>query len=107
MGDAPRGDDWSADGAKITAPETLDELRKTLEAGELLVVEHRHYRGASAPTRFFCDNFEDLTRYLENEARSGDSIWIWKYDAVCTDTNALVHGKKPDAEGRTPRGGAY
>lgn len=100
-------DEWGVDGPLLTAPEVLALLRRTLEVESPLVVEHRHYRGSRAPTRFVSDNYEELVAYLETETSAGDSFLIWRLDVCCTDDNALAKGKIPDAAGRVPRGGAY
>ena len=53
------------------------------------------------------DSFEKLAEYLREQTRPGDSIYMWRYDELCRDDNALAAGKVPDAEGRTPARGAY
>ena len=98
-------DDWGA-GPSILAEPTLAALRSTLEQTPL-IVEHRFYRGSRAPERRVFDDFGDLTAYLRAEARPGDSIWAWRYDALCRNDNALTQGKVPDADGLVPRRGAY
>lgn len=100
-------DEWVAAGPVLTAPEVLALLRRTIESASPLVVEHRHFQGAKAPTRFVSDDFEELARYLRAETCPGDSFVIWRFDLCCNDSNILTTGKMPDADGRVPKGGAY
>ena len=98
-------DQWE-DGPRIDSPESLARLRAVLDESPL-IVEHRHYRAASAPSRLVFDDFEDLETYLRSHARLGDSFWCWRYDALCRDDNPVVCAKQPDVDGKVPRGGAY
>lgn len=100
-------DNWVTNGPVLTAPEVLALLRRTIESESPLVVEHRHYQAARAPTRFMSDDYEELDRYLRTEVNAGDSFYVWNFDRCCTDSNTLAKGKIPDAEGRVPVGGAY
>ena len=100
-------DNWTTHGARITDPEVLVELRRILDDGSALIVEHRHYRAARAPHRFICDRPDALDEYLRQHSRPGDSFWVWRFDACCRDENSVSVGKVPDAEGKTPTGGAY
>jgi hypothetical protein len=34
-------------------------------------------------------------------------VWVWRFDSLCRNDNALTHGKVPDTDGRVPAGGAY
>src|SRR5580765_2361100 len=97
-------DGWTIDGKRITDPGVLLQLRSVLEDESPLIVEHRFYRGASAPHRFVCDSFETLERYLATNARPGDHFWFWRYEDCCRDDNSIEHGKVPDSEGRVPSG---
>jgi hypothetical protein len=98
-------DDWGA-GPSIFAEPALAALRSAL-AETPLIVEHRFYRGSRAPERRVFDEFGDLEAYLRREAQPGDSVWAWRFDALCRGDNPLAHGKVPDADGRVPRRGAY
>lgn len=95
-------DEWGA-GPSILAEPALAALRSALEE-TALIVEHRFYRGSRAPERRV---FDDSEAYLRREARPGDSIWTWRFDALCRDDYALAHGRVPDADARVPRRGAY
>jgi hypothetical protein len=44
------GDDWVPGGEIITSPEKLAKIAAVV-GRTVLIVEHCHYRGASAPTR--------------------------------------------------------
>lgn len=111
MGEKPfRGyraeaDDWGP-GRSILDSDSLEALRLALEQTPL-IVEHRHYRGARAPTRLVFDEYEDLEEYLRTKAWRGDHFYVWRFDHLCRDDNPLVHGKLPDVDGTVPRGGAY
>ena len=100
-------DEWVETGATITGDAVLARVRATLEEEGALIIEHRHYRGARAPTRFVCSSFEEFTAYLNTNTVPGDAFWLWTFDACCRDDNALLTAKRPDAQGRTPKGGAY
>ena len=100
-------DGWTTEGAKITDPQNLSLIEDVLRDGGPIIVEHRLYRGASAPNRFIFQDFGKFERWLHEETFAGDSIWVWSYATVCTDRNALTHGKCPDERGEVPRGGAY
>ena len=100
-------DEWSADDVKITAPETLEIIRKTLDTDGPVIVEHWFYRGACAPDRMVFDDFEEFVGYLNTHANAGDAIHVWNFSAVCTNDNELAHGKCPDEHGRVPFRGAY
>jgi hypothetical protein len=99
-------DHWTLSGKNILAPHNLAIIREQLQRG-VVILEHRFYNGARSPDRLVFDDFEELEAYIQHKAGPGDSFWIWDYDALCRDDNYLVTGKKPDAEGRVPEGGAY
>lgn len=99
-------DEWSDSGANILAPEMLDQI-KTILGEQPIVIEHRLYRGSSAPLRLVFDDYEDFIDHLKSRARPGDRILVWGYSDLCKDDNWLADGKYPDDRGRTPRGGAY
>jgi len=98
------GDDW-AEGEAITSHDKLAKIAQTVER-TILIVEHRHYRGASAPTRLFFEDQEEFLTYLNEHARPGDAFRAWPFD-LCTDDNAVAVGKYPDKLGRVPLRGAY
>lgn len=98
-------DDWGP-GASIVDPAQLATLRATLEESPL-ILEHWHYRGSSSPDRHVFDDFDTLDTYLRERTRWGDNIWIWRFDTLCRNDNALAHGKIPDANGHVPAKGAY
>lgn len=97
---------WTSD-ASIVDAGALDRLTRVIDDESPLVVEHRFYREARAPFRFVCDDPDELKHYVETEARPGDSFYFWKFEDCCRDDNVLYSGKRPDAEGRVPVGGAY
>jgi hypothetical protein len=100
-------DDWSPEGVKITAPENLGAIRKTLEDKGPVIAEHWFYRGSCAPDRLIFDDFDAFIEYLKNKASAGDAIHVWSFTAVCKDDNELAGGKCPDDQGRVPKKGAY
>ena len=97
-------DDWKP-GETITSQEKLAKIAEALDQ-TALIVEHRHYRGACAPTRLFFDDYGEFLAYLNEHSRPGDSFLAWSFD-LCTDANAIAAGKYPDKQGRVPVGGAY
>ena len=100
-------DEWTTEGSKITAPATLEAIRKTLEDHGPVILEHWYYRGSCAPDRLVFDDFDRLAEYLNTASFAGDSIYVWSYAAICRDDNVLANGKCPDDEGRVPKKGAY
>jgi hypothetical protein len=52
------------------------------------------------------DSFEALEAYVL-AAKPGGRFCCWRYDELCRDDNMLADGNLPDAEGKTPDGGAY
>jgi len=98
-------DRWGP-GPSILDADTLAALRSAVEDTPL-IVEHWFYRGASSPDRQIFEDGDALEAYLRERTRPGDAVWIWRFDALCRDDNALTHGKVPDADGTVPTGGAY
>jgi hypothetical protein len=96
-------DRWGP-GPSILATDTLAALRSALEETPL-IVEHRFYRGASSPERRVFENADDLEAYLRERTRPGDSVWIWRFDSLCRDDNALARGKGARLGRRGPGGG--
>jgi hypothetical protein len=99
-------DEWTITGAVLDNV-ALAALRPILEDESPVIVEHRFYRGASAPHRFLVERHEDLVAYVRERGRPGDSFYFWVFERCCPDSQAVAHGKLPDAEGRIPVGGAY
>jgi hypothetical protein len=100
-------DGWSADGRKITSPETLDAIRRCLGDEGPIIVEHWFYRGSCAPDRAVFSDIEEFLAYLDAHASAGDAIHVWSFAAVCRADNGLVSGKCPDENGLVPTHGAY
>ena len=101
-----QGDDWSDHDENILAPENLARLKAALEQ-EPLIVEHRHFRAASAPDRLIFDDYDELHAYLHANAHAGDHLLIWRYSSLSRDDNLFLSGKFPDPRGLTPRRGSY
>jgi hypothetical protein len=101
------GDEWTTEGSKITEPENLQAIRKTLDDEGSVIVEHWFYRGSRSPDRLIFDDFDLFTQYLETKASAGDAIHVWSFAATCNDENELAYGKCPDDQGRVPKKGAY
>ena len=99
------GDEWVQGGETITSQEKLAKIAEVVER-TILIVEHRHYRGASPPTRLFFEDQEEFLAYLKEHARPGDAFRAWPFD-LCTEANAIAVGKYPDKRGRVPLRGAY
>ena len=100
-------DEWTTDGAKITSPENLANIKAVLEDEAPIIVEHWFYRGSSAPDRVIFDDFEDFVDYLNEKASAGDMVNVWNFGRACTQKNVLAYGKCPDDEDRVPKKGAY
>lgn len=99
------GDDWVQGGEMITSQEKLAKIAAILER-TVLIVEHRHYRGFSSPTRLFFEDQEEFLAYLNDHARPGDAFRAWPFD-LCTESNTTATEKYPDELGRVPLKGAY
>jgi len=101
-------DDWSVHGVKITAPASLEAIRKVLnEHSGPVLLEHRFLRGARGPDHLVFNDFEDLIEYLVENARAGDNIYVWNLESFLRDAPPLAHGKCPDSDGAVPNGGPY
>jgi hypothetical protein len=100
-------DDWTREGSSITSDGKLDAIRRELEDRGPVILEHRHYRGSSAPTWLVFSEYEGLCQYLEASAVAGDSLFLWSVADVCTVDRVLAEGKCPAEDGTVPRGGAY
>lgn len=87
-------------------PAVWDALRRTLDQS-FVILEHRHRAGSRAPTVLVFDDYDELVAYIRANARPGDALWTWRYDALCRDDNSLVHGRMPLSDGTVPTGGAY
>ena len=101
------GDDWQSGGLKITAPQVLNRIRECIESRGPVILEHRFYRGSSAPDHKIFSDFDELMEYLTSATFAGDAIYIWDFSGCCNDDNVLACGKCPDESGRIPKGGAY
>ena len=100
-------DNWTADGAKITSPDNLENIRRVLEGEAPIIVEHWFYRGSSAPDRMVFDDFDDFMDYLKKNASAGDALNVWNFGKACKEKNRLAHGKCPDDQDQVPQKGAY
>ena len=100
-------DEWSTAGRNILSPDQLAKVRDTLDGSGPVIVEHRHYRGSSAPDRLVFDDYDEFRTYLTKNAQPGDALYVWSYAELCRDENATVSGKYPDSNGRVPAKGAY
>src|SRR5262245_1639787 len=74
-------DSWSDHGENILSPDSLVRIKAALER-EPLILEHRHYRAASAPDRLIFDDYDAFHDYLRAHARSGDHLLIWGYTSL-------------------------
>ena len=98
-------DRWGP-GPSILAEDMLAKLRVALTETPL-IIEHWFYRGGSSPRRYVFEDFEELETHLRERAKPGDAFWIWRFDQLCRNDNAFATGKRPDADGAVPAGGAY
>lgn len=99
-------DDWTTDGRKITAPETLAAIRRCL-VDSPIIVEHWFYRGSRSPNRLIFDDYDGFLDYLNTRTSAGDLIHVWSIAPLCRHDNELAYGKCPDENGLVPRRGAY
>jgi hypothetical protein len=100
-------DGWTTDGPRTTDPEFRESVRCAIEEVSDVIVEHRHYRAATSPTRHVFGSIAAFDSYMEANARPGDSFLVWRFEDVCTEQALAFEAKTPDTQGRTPRGGAY
>lgn len=100
-------DDWTRAGARITDEDVLARLRRIIENESAVIVEHRFYLGSRSPHRFISDDFDKLETYLRDNARPGDSFYVWQFEDCCREDNLAERGKIPDSEGKVPTGGSY
>ena len=100
-------DKWTYAGTSVTDADVFQRLRQILEDESALIVEHRFFRGSRAPHRFISDDPDALGQYLRDCTQPGDSFYFWRFEDCCDVNNVVAHGKVPDAQGRTPEGGAY
>lgn len=99
-------DEWTTEGAKLTAEENLRAIRHAVERAPI-IVEHRIYRGSTSPYRLIFEDFKEFTDHLNNNACAGDSFYVWNYDEVCKIENVVAQGKCPADDGCIPLKGAY
>lgn len=97
-------DEWGEGAECIFDEDKLAEIEQYVENIGCIIVDHGHYRGASAPTRFVTDDFEEFTEYLQDKTVPGDSIVIYRYPH---EAKPLTDGKCPDKRGRVPKYGFY
>jgi hypothetical protein len=76
-------DHWSMAGANILAPDLLDLIRDIVKQ-QPIIVEHRLYRGGSAPIRLIFDEYEDFLKHLKSRAKPGDRFLIWGFAEMAT-----------------------
>jgi hypothetical protein len=100
------GDEWGTQTPSILSPERLEVIRGVLEQSPV-IVEHWFYYGSCSPDRLVFDDYDQLDEYLRTKTRPGDAIHVWRFDELCRDDNELTYGKCPDANGLTPKRGAY
>jgi hypothetical protein len=99
-------DEWSKDGTDFSAEDSQDKIKKLLET-QPVILEHRFYRGATAPARLIFDDYEELLSHLTANARPGDRFMVWGYSDLCVTGNVILDAKWPDASGNAPMSGAY
>ena len=99
-------DGWNKDGRSIMSSEQLKRISEELERCPI-ILEHKHYRRSSAPSRIIFDDNENFLEYLAEKAYPGDAFGVWSYGKFCRDDNSLADGKYPDEAGRVPKRGAY
>ena len=93
-------------GAERSRDGTLVRIRAVFEESPV-IVEHRFYRGASAPMRLLFEGYEDFLNHVKLQSRPGDHFLIWRYDELCRDDNKVEDAKLPDLQGRVPKHGPY
>lgn len=71
-----------------------------------MLVEHRNYRGARAPSRLVFDEYEAFCEDLEAEPIAGDARDVWAWDGLCTPERRLA-ARCPAEDIMVPRRGAY
>lgn len=98
---------WVEAGEGTIGTQTLEKLRRVIEEESAIIVEHRFFRLARSPNRIVFDSFPAFEKYFLQEASPGDRFLIWAFESCCRDDLVLVSGKKPDANGKVPLGGAY
>jgi hypothetical protein len=99
-------DGWTVDGAKILSPENVEKIKHAFSKGPL-IVQHWFYRGASAPSVFSFEEFEDFEAHLNENAVPVDAFDVWSFSEVCKTENMLAEAKLHDTDGCVPKGGAY
>ena len=101
------GHRWSINGSRITSPENLETIRDAIENRDVIILEHWHYCGSTAPDRMVFDDFDAFVEYVQHKTSGGDAIDIWLMHDHCRPENRFLEGKIPDEDGCVPDGGAY
>jgi hypothetical protein len=99
-------DNWVFDDAKLISSH-IPRLRDVMENESPLIVEHRFYRAARAPSRQIFDEWDAFEAYLATQVAAGDAIYVWRFEDCCTDAKLLLSAKSPDGAGKVPVGGSY
>lgn len=98
-----RADNWTTHGPNILAEETQEKIRHHLEKLGYLVILHKHFCGARAPTPLGFDDYDEFKEYLSAHVCPGDKILIWPFP----DGDPLFGGMYPNDKGEVPIKGAY
>jgi hypothetical protein len=104
--DRYEADEWTTDGAMILSEESISKIKTVLSRGPI-IVQHWFYRGASCPSVFGFDDFEEFEEHLKENGVPGDAFDIWSFNEVCTQENIVTEGKLQDQDGCIPKKGAY
>lgn len=99
-------DGWHPDGRKILSGENVAAIQAKFNEGPI-IVRQWFYRAARSPEVYSFSNYEDFEEHLQDHAKPGDAFDVWSFHDVCLYENMLTQGKLPDADGCTPKGGAY
>ncbi len=100
-------DEWTRDGQKISDPAVFGLMSKALSQDRILLVEHRHYRGARAPDRVVVTDVNQFSAYLMENAIAGDAVHVFDITTALEDGKEIAHGKCPDEHDEVPKKGAY
>jgi hypothetical protein len=70
-------EEWMTGGSQTSDPRFRELVAHTIDEVSDVIVEHRHYRGVSAPTRRVFGSMADFDKYMHEHARPGDRFVIW------------------------------